>query len=83
MNAEWKFNLEPIGEPLCVYDGSQKSIDNCVKVMCENLGIEQKDGAYPAEMIMVVLWARILQLQERAQIRPVCREGNWITGEKT
>lgn len=64
MSTPPKFELRPYQEPLCTYDGSQESLDNCVAVMCENLAIQKKeDGQYPGEMILVTLWARILQLE--------------------
>lgn len=87
MTGKWQFDGTPIGEPLCTYDGTQESMDNCVAMMCANLGIELKeDGEYPGEMIMVALWARILQLQgfaEKTALVGVSRKAwhlNWTNG---
>ncbi len=67
VNFDTSNNELPI--ELCRYDGSEESMNDCTRVMCENLAVQRgEDGTYPGQMIMVSLWARLIEA-ERAALR--------------
>lgn len=55
-------------EVLCEYDGTQESLDNCVAAMAKDMDIEWgEDGKFSGELIMVMLWGRIMALEWKTQ----------------